>query len=95
MVLRVNFDEEDITTPDLESEAVRSSSDPWEIVGQLMVRVAKLEKQFKEGFQEVHSLNLRLRRIEAMLYGTTGTIILAALQYIAAKFGLHLGPGAP
>lgn len=94
-ILDATFDPEETTRPDMHSEAVRrlrGNGSNEEEIGGLMVAVARLEKQCNEGFAQFRTLNGRLGRIERMLYGGVGTVLLALAQYIAAKLGVHLAP---
>lgn len=85
------YQDEEVTRPGLESDAVRQlrggDTDSDVTVGRLMVEVIVLQKQLKEGFATFDS---RMGRLEKLLYGSAGTALLAIAQFVAQK--LHLIP---
>lgn len=86
--LSFDWDPEEVTGVDHPMPAL--DSDPLVNQGMLLASVARLQKQVKEGFGHVRMLDGRLKRIERLLYGAVGSILLAAAQWISSL--LNHGP---
>lgn len=85
--LGFDYDPEEVTGVD----HVPMSNDPLVNQGKLMAAVARQGKQITEGFAAVRQLDGRLRRIERLLYGVGGSLLLAVGEYLARALGVH-GP---
>jgi hypothetical protein len=85
--LGFDFDPEEVTKTD----NYPLGDDPLMNQGKLMAAVVRLDKQMKEGFNQVRDLNGRLSRIEKLLYGAAGSALIGAAQIIYNLF-LHHGP---
>lgn len=88
--LSFDWDPEDVTGVD---HVPLPSEDPLVNQGMMMAAIARLQKQVKEGFENVRLLDARLKRIEALLYGVGGSLFLAVAEYVRNM--LSHGTGAP
>lgn len=87
--LSFDFDPEETTGVD----HVDMSDDPLVNQGLIMRNLARNQKQLKECFAAVSTVDHRLKRIERLLYGVGGSLLLAVGEYIMRALG-H-GIGAP